>query len=203
MTNRIFKDYYKNKPILDAAADTVNVMCIILVTANKLFPKIMYPKAVCRFLDERTEYCKIANEYESLGVFDYKVDQACESAGIVTEDCSKIVEKYMHPPTQAIKKVYIGNVRMMFLQLHREHGLGCDRRMRLVETLLSDRAETERALQRVKEMGGAIDIEDISSVDYKKFMPKKENVSYREQKQAAQAMQWLRDYRDSVINGGK
>lgn len=202
MTNRVFKDYHKNKPIIDAANETVNVMCIVLLTANKLFPKIMYPKAICTFLDDRTEYCSISDEYEQLDVFDYKIQQACDSIGVYTDDCKRIVEKFMHPVNSSVKDVYINNVRLLFVQLHCEHGLGRERRARLVAALLSDQAETDRPLERIQEMGGDIDITTISSVDYRKYRRKKERVSYREQQQATKALQWLREYQESIMRGG-
>lgn len=202
MTNRVFKDYHKNKPIIDAASETVNVMCIVLLTANKLFPKIMYPKAICTFLDDRTEYCSISDEYEQLDVFDYKIQQACDSIGVYTDDCKRIVEKFMHPVNSSVKDVYINNVRLLFVQLHCEHGLGRERRARLVAALLSDQAETDRPLERIQEMGGDIDITTISSVDYRKYRRKKERVSYREQQQATKALQWLREYQESIMRGG-
>lgn len=202
MTNRVFKDYHKNKPIIDAANDTVNVMCMVLLTANKLFPKIMYPKAICTFIDDRTEYCSISDEYEQLDVFDYKMQQACESIGINTDDCRRIVERFMHPLNSSVKNVYINNVRLLFVQLHREHGLGQERRARLVAALLSDQAETDRPLERIKEMGGDIDITTISSVDYRKYRKKREKTTYTEQKQAAEGLKWLKAYQDSVMKGG-
>lgn len=203
MTNRVFRDYHKNKPIIDAVNDTVNVMCILLLTANKLFPKIMYPKAVCRFIDDRTEYCSVSDEYEQLDVFDYKMQRACESIGVKMEDSKRIVEKYMHPVNANVKNVLINNVALMFVQLHREYGLGQERRAQLVTALLSDQAETQNPIARIKEMGGQIDETSISSVDYRKYRKKKEKISYAEQKEAAKAMEWLKAYQDSVMNGGK
>jgi hypothetical protein len=202
MTNRVFKDYHKNKPIIDAANETVNVMCIVLLTANKLFPKIMYPKAICTFLDDRTEYCNISDEYEQLDVFDYKMQQACDSIGVDTDDCRRIVEKFMHPVNNNVKDVYINNVRLLFIQLHREHGLGQERRVRLVAALLSDQAEIDRPLERIKEMGGDIDITTISSVDYRKYRKKPEKVSYKEHRQAIKDLQALKAYQDSILKEG-
>lgn len=202
MTNRVFKDYHKNKPIIDAANETVTVMCIVLLTANKLFPKIMYPKAICTFLDDRAEYCSISEEYEQLDIFDYKMQQACDSIGVYTEDCKRIVEKYMHPVNNGVKDVYINNVRLLFVQLHREHGLGQERRARLVAALLSDQAETDKPIERVQDMGGNIDVTTVSSIDYRKYRRKKDRISYQDQQRATKALQWLREYQESVMQGG-
>ena len=202
MTNRVFKDYHKNKPIIDAANETVTVMCIVLLTANKLFPKIMYPKAVCTFIDDRAEYCSISEEYEQLDIFDYKMQQACDSIGVYTEDCKRIVEKYMHPVNDGVKDVYINNVRLLFVQLHREHGLGQERRARLAAALLSDQAETDKPIERVQDMGGNIGVTTISSIDYRKYRRKKDRISYQDQQRATKALQWLREYQESVMQGG-
>lgn len=202
MTNRVFKDYHKNKPIIDAANDTVNVMCVVLLTAHKLFPKVISKKAVCTFLDDRVEYCTLSNDYEKDGVFDYKMQRACEDIGISTIDCRKIVEKFMHPANSSVKDVYINNVRLLFVQLFIEHGIGKERRARLVAALLSDQAETKNSLERVKEMGGDIGVTSISSVDYRKFRTKPDKTSLSEQRQAAAALQWLKSYQDHVRKEG-
>lgn len=204
MTNKIFKDYYKNKPIIDAANDTVKVMCIVLLTAHKLFPKVMYPKAICRFIEDRTEYCKISDGYEQDGVFDYKMQRACEEIALSTADCIAIVNKYMRPPCAQVMDVYINNVRLLFVQLNAEHGIGIDRRERLVAALLSDQAETDQILERIQEMGADIDVTTFSGVDYKKYRvkPQKE-ASIKDQKAAAKGMEWLRAYQNDVMKGGK
>lgn len=203
MTNRVFKDYHKNKPIIDAANDTVNVMCVILLTAHKLFPKVMTRKAVCAFLDDRVQYCEISNGYEKDGVFDYKMQKMCDDIGISAVDCAKIVSKFMRPANSSVRDVFINNVALMFVQLNAEHGLGRERRARLLAALLSDQAETDRALERVQEMGGNIDTTAISSVDYRKYRIKPDKTTYAEEKQARQGLKWLKAYQDSITKENK
>lgn len=203
MTNRVFKDYRKNKPIIDAANDTVNVMCVILLTAHKLFPKVMTRKAVCTFLDDREQYCEISNGYEKDGVFDYKMQKMCDDIGVSVVDCGKIVSKFMRPANSSVRNVFINNVALMFVQLSAEHGLGRERRARLLAALLSDQAETERALERVQEMGGNIDTTAISSVDYRKYRIKPDKTTYVEEKQARQSLKWLKAYQDSITKENK
>ena len=203
MTNRVFKDYRKNKPIIDAANDTVNVMCVILLTAHKLFPKVMTRKAVCTFLDDREQYCEISNGYEKDGVFDYKMERVCDDLGVSYMDCGRIVEKFMRPANRSVRDVFINNVALMFVQLNAEHGFGHERRARLVAALLSDQAETERPLERVQEMGGDIDVASISSVDYRKYRIKPAKTTYAEEQQARQGLQWLKAYQDNVVKGNK
>lgn len=200
MTNRIIKDYWKNKPIIDAANDTINVMCVILLTAHKLFPTVMTKKAVCTFIDDRVQYCEISNGYEKDGVFDYKMQKTCDDIGVSMLDCSKIVAKFMHPVNRSVKDVSINNVALMFVQLNNEYGLGRERRSRLVAALLSDRAETDRPLERIQKMGGDIDITSISSVDYRKYRSKPDKTTYAEELQARRGLQCLKAYQDSIIN---
>ena len=130
------------------------------------------------------------------------MQQACDSIGVYTEDCKRIVEKYMHPVNDGVKDVYINNVRLLFVQLHREHGLGQERRARLVAALLSDQAETDKPIERVQDMGGNIGVTTISSIDYRKYRRKKDRISYQDQQRATKALQWLREYQESVMQGG-
>ena len=202
MTNRAFKDYRKNKPIIDAANDTVNVMCVMLLTAHKLFPKVMTKKAICTFIDDRVEYCEISNGYEKDGVFDYKMERVCDDLGVSFVDCGKIVSKYMRPINSNVRNVFTNNVALMFVQLSQEHGLGAERRARLIAAMLSDQAETERPLERVQEMGGNIEVTTVSGVDYRKYRIKPDKVTFTEQQKARQELQWLKAYQDHVNKEG-
>ena len=202
MVNRAFKDFQKNKPIIDAANDTVNVMCILLLTAHKLFPKVMTKKAICTFIDDRVEYCEISNGYEKDGIFDYKMERVCDDLGVSFVDCGKIVSKYMRPINSNVRNVFINNVALMFVQLSQEHGLGAERRARLIAAMLSDQAETERPLERVQEMGGNIEVTTVSGVDYRKYRIKPDKVTFTEQRKARQELQWLKAYQDHVNKEG-
>ena len=42
----------------------------------------MYPKAVCRFVQDRADYCRISDSYEKDDVFDFKMQRACDELGI-------------------------------------------------------------------------------------------------------------------------
>lgn len=202
MTNKVFKNYHKNKILLDFVNENMNLMCIVLLTAHKLYPKIMYPKAIRRFITSREEYCKIAENYEHDDVFDYKMQQACAETGINTEDCVKIVKRYMKPMNSQFLNVLVNNLKLTFVQLNNEHGLGQERRARLISALLSDEAESDRPLERIKEYGAEIDVTTISQVDYKQYRRKPERISCKEQKQAVEALQWLKTYQDSILKGG-
>ena len=202
MTNKAIKNYHKNKLVIDAANDTVNIMCVVLLTAHKLFPKVMCPKAICRFLGERAKYCKTADSDEQDDVFDYKMQRACSSLGIDAAECAEIVKKYMHPLNAEIANVFTNNVALLFVQLNNEHGLGRSRRSRLVAALLSGEAETDRPLERVQEMGANIEQATLSQVDYTKYKHKATKTTYQEQKQAREGLNWLKAYQDSVLQGG-
>lgn len=200
MTNKAIKNYHKNKLVIDAANDTLNIMCVFLLTAHKLFPKVMYPKAVRRFADDRTEYCRVADADDQDDVFDYKMKRACDELGINDSDCARIVKKYMHPINMQINEVFINNVKLLLVQLHNEHGIGQARRERLIAALLSDEAETERPLERINAMGVDIDMTAGSTVDYTKYKRKPTKTTYQEQQEARQGLQWLREYQNSVLN---
>ena len=191
MTNRAFKDFRKNKPIIDAANDTVNVMCILLLTVHKLFPKVMTKKAICTFIDDRVEYCEISNGYEKDGIFDYKMERVCDDLGVSFIDCGKIVSKYMRPINSNVRNVFINNVALMFVQLSQ-----------LIAAMLSDQAETERPIERVQEMGGNIEVTTVSGVDYRKYRIKPDKVTFTEQRKARQELQWLKAYQDHVNKEG-
>lgn len=199
MKNKALKHYHTNKLILDAAADTINVMCVVLLTANKLYPKTMYPKAVCRFVQDRADYCQMSDGYEKDDVFDYKMQRACNELGINANDCAAIVKKFMHPFNDIIRDVFINNIKLMFIQLAREHGIGKARRANLTSALLSDLAETQSPLARVQAMGAQIEIGTISQIDCTKYRKKPEKVTLGEAKRAAEGLQWLKAYHDHVL----
>lgn len=199
MRNRALKHYHENKLILDAAADTINVMCIMLLTANKLYPKVMYPKAVCRFVQDRADYCQTSDGYEKDDVFDYKMQRACDELGISANDCAAIVKKFMHPFNDTIRDVFINNIKLLFVQLAREHDIGKERRANLTIALLSDLAETQSPLARVQAMGAKLEIGTISQIDCTKYRKKPEKVTLGEAKRAAEGLQWLKAYHDHVL----
>lgn len=203
MKNKALKHYHTNKLILDAAADTINIMCVVLLTANKLYPKIMYPKAVCRFVQDRADYCQLSDGYEKDDVFDYKMQRTCDELGITADQCAAIVDEFMHPFNKDVRDVYINNVKLLFIQLSREHGIGKDRRAALITAALHDKAETKTAikspLERVQAMGAQIEIGTISQIDCTKYRKKPEKVTLGEAKRAAEGLQWLKAYHDHVL----
>lgn len=199
MKNKALKHYHINKQILDAAADTINIMCIVLLTAHKLYPKIMYPKAVCRFVQDRADYCQISDSYEKDDVFDFKMQRACDELGISTNDCSLIVKRHMHPINKSIYDVYINNVKLLFIQLAREHGIGKERRTQIVTALLSDLAETDKPLERVQALGAQIEVGTISQIDCTKYRKKPDKITLADIKQADEGRRWLKAYQDHIL----
>lgn len=200
MKNKAMKHYFENKAVLDAAADTLNVICIVLLIARRLFPKVIYPKTIRAFFDDRNEYCTIADQDEQDEVFDYKMQRACKDKSIDTAACVKIVEKYMHPFNHQVKEVYVNNVKLIFVQLANECGLGITRRARLVSALLNENADIEKPVERIKEFGVEFEEPSVSQVDFKKYRRRPTKTTYQDQQSAREGLKWLKSYQDHVLS---
>ena len=206
MTNRVFKHYHRNKPILDFITLNYKILCVIMLEAHKLYPKTFYPKAIEEYFAGRADYCKKSNDYEKNDILSYKLEQACESLEIDHEMCAAIARKMSAADGKVYNldliKVLAHNIELVFIQLNYDYGLGKERRDRLVKELLSDNAITGEPIERIEKLGVKVDKDDLSQIDYRKLKIKPDKITLEDQRAAAQSLAWLRAYQESIHNGG-
>jgi hypothetical protein len=175
------------------------MLCIIMLTLHELFPHDFYTKKIQEWLEDYSHSCRIMDEYEQDGVYDYKMKQLTDENKINTDDCIRIVRKHLNHYNRQNTFVLAENVKLALVQLSCDYGFGKKRLDRLVKALLS--TDRPNALEDVKKFG--IDYDpDFSTVDHRKMLPKKQKirVDYNEITQIRRDLSALKNYQDS-ING--
>lgn len=196
MTNKKIKDYIKNKPVYDVLTDNFKMLCIFMLSLHEIFPKQFYQKNVQEWFEEYSDSCKMMNDYEEDGAYDYKMEGFCKKCGIDDDICMKIICKHLkkhHPKNMLVLK---DNLKLMLIQTSLDYGFGKERLTRLTEHLLeSDYPDWE---VKIRSLG--FDFEyDMGSVDFDKLKPKKQrSISLSEQREALAKLQAYKDYTDRV-----
>jgi hypothetical protein len=171
-----------------------------MLTLHDLFPHDFYPKKIQDWLENYSESCRLMDDYESEGAYDYKMEQFVKECKIDSAACVKIVRKHLSKYNTQNTCVLAENVKLALVQLAYDYGFGKTRLDRLVDALL----ETDRpnAVEEIKKFGVEYD-PDFSAVDYRKLAPKKKKIktTIAEQQKAKSDLAWLKSYQDS-INGG-
>lgn len=199
MRNPMIKNYFKNKSVLDATNDVCNMMCTILLATKKLYPRVMYPKTMVQFINDRVEYCSMSADQDRNDIFQYIMENECARINLTTDICGKIVDKFMYPFNDEVQSIYIDNIRLIFVQLHNEHGLGKERINKLISELLSDNVKPENTIEKVKEMGIQLEQATVSELNPKRYSRKTHKESFKEQKEAADKLNLYRRYSEEVL----
>lgn len=197
VTNRKFKDYRKNKIAYNVVVDNYKMLCIILLTLHDLYPKTFYAKKMQEWLEDFADSCKMMNDYENDGAYDFKMKQFVEECGIDEDVCIKIVRKHLKNHNWQNAAVLAENVKLAFVQLSCDYGFGKQRLGCLIKTLIT--TSRTNALEEIKAFG--IENEwDIGQMDYTKLKPKKEKkISIAESREAKAGLEAFRRWTNENI----
>lgn len=207
MRNPVFKNYQRNKTVYSAITESYKLLCIILITANKLYPKQFYAKKIMEWLECRAEYCNETDIQEAEGTYDYKIQQACEELSIDMNLCQSIVRKHSKQLLSSIAyckqplaiQSLSENIALAFVQLANENGLGEKRRDELMNAVL--KADIDNPEEEMKKFGikGETSLERSHLEQKIKSLKKKAvRTTLSEQKEAKEEMEWLRRYQEEV-----
>ncbi len=197
LTNRKFKDYRKNRIAYNVVVDNYKMLCIILLTLHDLYPKTFYAKKMQEWLEDFADSCKMMNDYENDGAYDFKMKQFVEECGIDEDICIKIVRKHLKNHNWQNAAVLAENVKLALVQLSCDYGFGKQRLGCLIKTLLT--TSRINALEEIKAFG--IENEwDIGQMDYTKLKPKKEKkISLAESREAKAGLEAFRRWTNENV----
>lgn len=139
MTNRKFKDYQKNRVVFAVVNKNYELLCTLLITLNKLFPKSFYPKKCIEWINDYEDTCRTADEWDKDDVLIYKLDQCVEAYEIDVNKISQFVERRCKELNQHNKRVLVDNVKLALIQTAEQFGFGAKRMYQLQEALLDER----------------------------------------------------------------
>lgn len=198
MTNRKFKDYQKNKLLYDIMLDNLKMLCIIMLSLNKHFPKLFYRLNIQKWLEEQADWCELMNEYEECDAYDFKMQNFCEKYGVDDDTAMKIVKKHLNTYHEKNMIVLRENVKLALVHTAFDFGFGKVRLEKLTSALLNE--EYPNWQKDVARFG--IEIEkELQNVDWRKLKPKKERLtSIQEQKEAAKKLAEYRAYFEYVMS---
>ena len=193
MTNRKFKDYQKNRLAFIAISRNYELLCTILLTLNKEFPKQFYSKRCIEWIDTYAESCKTANEQDRDGVLDFKLEQGVKRCSIDVDKINAFVARRCSDFSKDNKTVLAANVKLALIQTAEQFGVGAKRMQRLQEALLAERIA--KPAEEVSKFGieNYVEETNVGQVDYRKFQYKeKTKVTLQEQKEARAGLEAFR-----------
>lgn len=197
MTNRKFKDYHKNKIAYDVINENYKLLCIVMLTLNREFPKEFYPKQLNIWLDKYAKSCKMMNEYDADGAYEYKMNQFCKKYYIDEKKCEDFIEKQCKKFNPQNRKVLSENVKLALIHTASEFGFGKLRIFRLTDAICSS-----EICDPIGSINKLLNYEydfTVGQVDFRKFENKhNRSASYTECKEARQIMTALKAYQDDI-----
>lgn len=200
MTNRKFKDYQKNRLAFMVISRNYELLCTILLTLHKEFPKNFYSKRCIEWLEAYVESCKIANEWDKDGVLDYKLDRNIKEYSIDVEKINIFVARRCSDFNNDNRLVLSSNVKLALIQTAEQFGIGAKRMCKLQDALLAERIA--KPAEEVCKLGISNYMEEtnVGQVDYREFQYKeKTKVTLQEQKEARAGLEAFRRWTQANV----
>lgn len=203
MTNRKFKDYQKNRVVFAVINKNYELLCTLLLTLNKLFPKNFYSKKCIEWINDYEETCRTADEWDKDDVLNYKLDQGVKTYGIDVNKITQLVERRCRDLNRHNKRVLVDNVKLALIQTAHDYGIGKKRMEILQDELIKERIENP-----AKEIGNLgisniIKETNVGQVDYRKYKySNKLKTTYDECQKARAGLEAFRRWtNENVITG--
>ncbi len=201
MTNRKFKDYQKNRVVFAVVNKNYELLCTLLITLNKLFPKSFYPKKCIEWINDYENTCRTADEWDKDDVLNYKLDQGVKAYGIDVNKISQLVERRCKVLNQHNRRVLVDNVKLALIQTAEQYGIGVKRMAQLQAALIEERIANP--IKEMNKLGISDFIEETSvgQVDYRKFQCKnKVKTTLQEQQQARAGLEAFRRWTEENMS---
>lgn len=182
----------------EIAVEIFKIMCVFLLTLNKNYPKIFYPKKCDEWLEKLAANLEQGNDWEEDGIFDEKMSQLCREYLVSEDKCCRIVRRFSHKFNDAAEKLMVENVKIMFIQTADDYGFGKVRLERLAEQLLKCELPADPVKTAQERLGISL-VQSEVGFDMDKLYPKKKQVGYGEAVRVRKQLEEYKCYFDSEV----